>query len=370
MDKKKFNILHTESSTGWAGQEMRIILEAREMKNLGHKIIMAVQPDSGIIPAIDREGFEKEILNMQKKNCVGSVIKLIRIIANYRVDIVNTHSSWDSWIASISARISRRKPLIIRTRHLSTPVSNGFLSRIVYQYLPHLIITTGKSIKETLVNTNRFPENKIISVPTGVDLDAFSPRGADSVLFSEVDVRSGEIIIGIIAALRSWKGHDYLFEAIRILLEKGRNVKLLIAGDGPRYNHLVDKAASIGIQDSVFFLGYRENIAEVFSICDIVVLSSYANEGVPQSLLQAMAMQKPVIACAAGSIPEIVLDKKTGILVEARNPDALARGISLMLDNTELTEKVAFNARKYVESNYSLSNMVEKIESIYNQLAR
>jgi glycosyltransferase involved in cell wall biosynthesis len=260
--------------------------------------------------------------------------------------------------------------LIIRTRHLSTPVSNGFLSRIVYQYLPHLIITTGKSIKETLVNTNRFPENKIISVPTGVDLDAFSPRGADSVLFSEVDVRSGEIIIGIIAALRSWKGHDYLFEAIRILLEKGRNVKLLIAGDGPRYNHLVDKAASIGIQDSVFFLGYRENIAEVFSICDIVVLSSYANEGVPQSLLQAMAMQKPVIACAAGSIPEIVLDKKTGILVEARNPDALARGISLMLDNTELTEKVAFNARKYVESNYSLSNMVEKIESIYNQLAR
>ncbi|MEK7308104.1 MAG: glycosyltransferase family 1 protein, partial [Nitrospirota bacterium] len=67
MTDKKLTILHTESSTGWAGQEMRIILEAREMKKQGHRIILAIQPGSGIIPAIDHEGFEKETLIMGKK---------------------------------------------------------------------------------------------------------------------------------------------------------------------------------------------------------------------------------------------------------------------------------------------------------------
>src|SRR3989338_3783875 len=128
MEKGKFTILHTESSTGWAGQEMRIILEAREMKKLGHHIIIAAQPCSGIIPAIEREGFDKEI-------------------------------------ASIASRISSRKPIIIRTRHLSTPVSKGLLSRIVYQYLPHLVITTGNSIRESLININCFPHDKIVSIP-------------------------------------------------------------------------------------------------------------------------------------------------------------------------------------------------------------
>ncbi|MDZ4383310.1 MAG: glycosyltransferase family 4 protein [Thermodesulfovibrionia bacterium] len=173
MTRRKLTILHTESSTGWAGQEMRIILEAREMKKIGYNIIIAAQPGSGIIPAIDREGFGKEIMAMNKKNTITSVIYLIRIIAKYKVDIVNTHSSWDSWIASIAARISRHNPIIIRTRHLSTPVSKGLLSRIVYQYLPRLVITTGNSIRESLININRFPHDKIVSIPTGVDLDVF-----------------------------------------------------------------------------------------------------------------------------------------------------------------------------------------------------
>src|SRR4030067_2938791 len=112
MEKGKFTILHTEASTGWAGQEMRTILEAREMKKLGHYIIIAAQPCSGIIPAIEREGFEKEILSMKKKNFIISIIQFVKIISKHNVDIVNTHSSWDSWIASIAERISRYKPVI------------------------------------------------------------------------------------------------------------------------------------------------------------------------------------------------------------------------------------------------------------------
>jgi len=347
---------------------MRIILEAREMSKLGHRMVFAIQPESGIIPAIDQEGFEKEILSMKKTDFIISIVHLIKIISRYTVDIVNTHSSWDSWIASIAARISRRRPLILRTRHLSTPVSRGLLSRVVYQYLPHLIITTGSSIRETLINVNRFPEDKIVSIPTGVDLDVFYPRQMNDALRTNLKISRGDAVLGTIAALRSWKGHDYLLEASKVIIEKRRNIKFLIAGDGPRYNHLVEKAKAMGIADYVLFLGHREDIPEVLSILDIVVLPSYANEGVPQSILQAMAMEKPVVACNTGSIPEVVRHGETGILVEPKNPAALVEGITMILDNRDLAKTLAANAKKLVESKYTLKNMVGRIEEVYNDL--
>ena len=368
MTKRKLTILHTESSTGWAGQEMRIILEAREMKKLGHHIIIAAQPGSGIIPAIEREGFDKEILSMKKKDFITSIIQFVTIISKHNVDIVNTHSSWDSWIASIAARISSRKPIIIRTRHLSTPVSKGLLSRIVYQYLPHLVITTGNSIRESLININRFPHDKIVSIPTGVDLDVFCPRPVTNELRSKFGISKEGKVIGTIAALRSWKGHDYLLEAAKILIEKRKDIKFVIAGAGPRYNHLVEKAKSMGITNHVLFLGYRDDIPDILSMLDVVVLPSYANEGVPQSILQAMAMGKPVVASSAGSIPEVVHDKETGILVEPKNANALAERIVFMLDNYDFARKVAANARKLIETKYSLRHMVSGIEEIYNDL--
>jgi glycosyltransferase involved in cell wall biosynthesis len=370
MSKGKLTILHTESSTGWAGQEMRIILEAREMKKLGHRIILATQPQSGIIQAIDEEGIEKEILTMKKRDFMISVIRFIKIISKYKVDIVNTHSSWDSWIASIAARISRRGPIILRTRHLSTPVSKGILSRIVYQYLPHLVITTGNSIRETLINVNYFPQEKIVSIPTGVDLDVFYPRPINNTLRMKLGISQKDKVIGTIAALRSWKGHDHLLEAAKILTEKYKNIKFLIVGDGPRYDHLVEKVKTSGIKDYVLFLGYRKDIPEVMSMLDIVVLPSFANEGVPQSILQAMAMEKPVIACNAGSISEVVHDRETGVLVEPRNPVALAKSIEMMFDNQGLIKTLTANAKKLVESEYSLKKMVERIEEVYNRLLK
>jgi glycosyltransferase involved in cell wall biosynthesis len=368
MTKRKLTILHTESSTGWAGQEMRIILEAKEMKKRGHHIILAIQPGSGIIPAIEQEGFEKEVFPMKKRDFVRSIIRIIKIISKYKVDIVNTHSSWDSWIASIAARISSCKPLILRTRHLSTPISKGLLSRIVYQYFPHLIITTGNSIRESLINVNRFPEDKIVSIPTGVDLSVFYPRPPNNALRMSLKISPEDKVIGIIASLRSWKGHDYLLEAAKIIIEKRKNIKFLIAGDGPRYNHLIEKTRLLGISEHVLFLGHRKDVPEILSILDIVVLPSYANEGVPQSILQVMAMEKPVVASDIGSIPEIVHNEETGILVESKAPYALAKKIIFLLDNQEFAKTLAANAKKFVESRYSVKNMADRIEEVYNTL--
>ena len=126
----------------------------------------------------------------------------------------------------------------------------------------------------------------------------------------------------------------------------------------------------MGITDYVLFLGHRDDIPALMSMLDVIVLPSYANEGVPQSILQAMAMGKPVVASSAGSIPEVVHDKETGILVEPKNANALAERIVFMLDNYDFARKVAANARKLIETKYSLRHMVSRIEEIYNDLMR
>ncbi|HDK17276.1 MAG TPA: glycosyltransferase family 1 protein, partial [Nitrospirae bacterium] len=251
-------------------------------------------------------------------------------------------------------------------RHLATPVNTGIWSRIVYQYLPHLVITIGDFIRDRLVNFNRFPGEKIISVPTGVDQEVFYPRPLNHDLRKTLGIADDEKAIAAIAALRSWKGHDHLLEAAKLLIGRRRGIRFIIAGDGPRYDHLKEKAASLGISDKVIFLGYRDDVNDILSAIDIAVLPSYANEGVPQAILQAMAMEKPVVSTTAGSIPEIVRDRETGVLTEPKNPASLAEGIELMLDNEDLAKTVALNARKLIDSKYSLKHMVLKMEEAYN----
>jgi glycosyltransferase involved in cell wall biosynthesis len=239
-------------------------------------------------------------------------------------------------------------------------------------------MTTGNSILEAFVNINRFPADKIVSIPTGVDLDIFCPRPMNQMLRSKIGISEREKVVGIIAALRSWKGHDYLLDAAKIIISdfipnksgqiSNLNIKFVIAGDGPRYNHLLEKSKTMGISDYVLFLGHRDDIPDVLSMLDIVVLPSYANEGVPQSILQAMTMGKPVVASSAGSIPEIVHDKETGILVEPKNANALAEGIVFMLDDYDFAGMVAANARKLIEAKYSLKHLVDRIEEVYNDL--
>ncbi|MDI1471021.1 MAG: glycosyltransferase [Thermodesulfovibrio sp.] len=118
--------------------------------------------------------------------------------------MVNTHSSKDSWVSTIAAKLAYNKPKIIRTRHLSTPIKNNFLNRLIYDTLPDAIITTGEEIRKNMINHNKFNHNKIFSIPTGVDLKRFNPEKVNPIF------KSKEFKVGTIGVLRSWKGHIFI----------------------------------------------------------------------------------------------------------------------------------------------------------------
>ncbi len=355
-------ILHTESSLGWGGQEIRIIREILGLKQRGYWIALAAPQRSNIYKRASKEDILVFPLDLHKRHPFISY-QLASIIKKNNIQILNSHSSRDSWHSVFVKSFFCKNLRLIRTRHLSTPISKNIFSKFLYK-TPDVIITTGESIRQRMIEINKFDAQKIISIPTGVDINLFSYRGIIPSLNKEKD----HIYIGTISILRSWKGLDYFIYAIKILVKSYKNLKFFITGDGPQKGNLINLAQKIGVDKYIEFLGYREDIPGILASLDILVHPSTGHEGVPQIILQALAMKKPVIATNVGSIPEIIKNQKTGLLIKPRSPQEIAKAISFLIEDKNIAKELGEKGRLFVEDNYSLERMLEKIENIYHKI--
>lgn len=368
-------ILHTEASLGWGGQEIRILQESLGMTKRGHRIIIAMPEQSIIFKRTKEVGINTIPAEFQKKNPI-SVLKIATLINREKPDIVNTHSSSDSWVTTIAARLSKIRPKIIRTRHLSTPISKSYSSRLIYDILPDAVITTGEEIRQRMINDNSFDGSKIFSIPTGIDLERFNPANVKPAfqLKNPPFNKGGQeglvncFSIGMVGVLRSWKGHRYFLEAIPEILSQIPDAVFYIVGNGPQYENIKNLIQELSLQNRVFMLGHREDIPEIMASLDAIVHPSYANEGVPQSILQALAMKRPVVASDAGAIREVIIDGETGFLIKPKDPIQLAEKVVELYKNRNLIIKFGENSRRLVEEGYSFDGMLNKIETLYTRL--
>ncbi len=175
-------------------------------------------------------------------------------------------------------------------------------------------------------------------------------------------------LIGIVATLRSWKGHRYLLEAFAGLADRG--ARLLVVGDGPQREALEALAGQLGIAARVRFAGNQDDVAPWLQALDLFCLPSYANEGVPQALMQAMACGLPVISTPVGSIGEIVQDGDTGRLVPPEDAPALASAIEALLADPALRGRLGTNARAAALQRFGEERMVERMIDVFTAVAR
>ncbi len=359
-------IVHTESAKRWGGQERRTFAEAVEFKKRGHRVILAVQPESALGKYAKEVGIEVRDIEMRNRDILKVFLQLFSLIKRERVDIINTHSSKDSWIASFAARLALR-PRLIRTRHVSIPISKHPLN-IVYR-LPHKIITCGEAIRKRMIEVNRFPPEKIVSIPTGVDMERFNPDRVKENIREELGIDQDAPLVGNISIIRTEKGYPYFLEAAQEILKVKPKTKFLIVGHEPKGDTLAQAVKRQGLEGEVIMPGLRKDIPQVLATLDVFVLSSL-REGVPQGVTQALAMEKPVVATNVGGIPEIVKNNQTGLLVPPTNSRALARAILELLEDREKAERLGRNGRKLIEEKFSQETMIEKIEDLYRELLK
>jgi glycosyltransferase involved in cell wall biosynthesis len=355
-------VLHTEASTGFGGQELRIVTEAGWLLGHGWRAVIACQPASALEREARAAGVVAVPLRMRHALDPLAFLALRRLVAASGAALVHTHSSVDSWLATLAAK-SRGRP-VVRSRHVAIAVRRR---RAWVYHLADRIITSGTAVRDVLVAAG-VPAGRIVSVPPGVDLGRFHPGVSGRAVRDEL--RLAGPAVGIVANLRGSKGHRVFLEAAREVARAVPGARFVIVGDGVGRGAVEQAVAGCGLGEAVIMTGFRRDIPEVMAALDVLVLPSIRSEAVSQVILQALAVGTPVVATAIGGSPEVVRDGVTGLLVPPADPAALARAIVTMLRAPDAARRMAREGQREVQAGFGQDAAMARTVAVYEDVLR
>ena len=306
-------------------------------------------------------GFQVYELNFRQTGWILCLFQLLKIISKHRIELINTHSSLDSWIGGIAARLSKRR--IVRTRHLSATIKPGFNSRFVYGTLADFVVTTCASIIPMICQQSGKRPQLCRSIATGVDPEKIAVKPEESEAFRrQLNVSPDDLLVGTACFMRSWKGIDDFLKAAD-LLRAHPKIKWVIIGGGHAETYKA-RAREMNLENIVLFTGHLDNPFPALQALDIFALLSTANEGVSQAILQAAYLKKPLIATATGGLSEVCIPGFTGIQVAPFSPDQVASAV-LQLESPTLRKQFGETGHQLVLEQFTLTHMLDQMEAVY-----
>ena len=307
--------------------------------------------------------------------------KLIILLKKNRYDVIHTHMTKPGILGRIAAKIAG-VPIIIHGLHMNTlEVSDNKILNAIKIFLEKKIskftdahISVSEIVSQKYLEFGIGKKSKYFTVKSGMELNKFlNAREEDDIQKKkkELGISSEDFIIGNVGRLVGSKNHQYLFQAIRKVLEIKNKlpVKVLIIGEGKEKEKLVKYAKELSLGKNVIFTGYKEDVEKFMAIMDLFVLTSL-REGLPRVLVQASAVGMPSIAFNIDGIPEIIQDNYNGFLVNPGDIEQLVDRIIKYMDNKELVLLHGQKGREFVRGKWSVEEMVQKTEQIYDNLFR
>ncbi len=232
------------------------------------------------------------------------------------------------------------------------------LNRCTVPLATHVVAVSEK-VAAYVAREFRIPPDRLSTIVNGVDLDHFRPIPRDH--------NAGPPVIGCTARLHRKNDHATLLRAFARLSVRRPEARLLLLGRGPEELRLRRLADALGVSSRVHFLGEQSDVAPCLAQMDVYVQASVA-EGMPNSVLEAMAASLPVVATAVGGTPEVVLDGQTGLLVAPGDPSALGEALLALLADRSLAERFGRAGRARVEAHFGEERMLRQIEALLDRL--
>lgn len=304
---------------------------------------------------------------------LAAVSLLTKILREGNFTFMHAHSSKAGLIGRLAA-CRAGTPVVFFTAHNSIfyeqwPAWKKWLFATAESVLgrcTHRIFTVSEALRKELLAKEHLEPKRVMTVYNGIDAGRFQQPGDRRAVLRALGLPQLGQVVGTVARLATQKGIIYFLQAASMLV-KDYQVNFVVVGDGPLRRELEAQAADLGLKQRVFFTGERRDIPDILAALDLFVLPS-VTEGLPLTILEAMAAGKPVVATTAGGIPEIVVDQRTGLLVPPRDAQALAWAIATLLVERSQAAQFGRAGQQRVAERFTVETMTRKIENEYRAL--
>jgi len=364
------NVLHVIDTLQLGGAENQVVTLAPALCNDRYTVHVCCLRREGVqADALRARGIHVVSLNMRLRYWPVAVYRLYRLIERLKPQIIHTHlcdaGIWGRLVGKLAG-----VPVIMTTEHGMTLWKKRhhlLLERFINRFTDKMI-AVSEDIRQRRIHSEGVSPEKIITIPNAVNIERFSRINSREQVRTELEIETSSFVIGTVARLVPAKRLDCLLEAAREVCEAVPQARFLIIGDGPLREKLERQALQLDLTPHyVRFLGSRPDIPELLSAVDIFVLSS-EREGLPVSLLEAMATSRPIVATQVGGIPQVIQDGYNGVLVSPHDPAGLAKAILTLMEDSTLREAVAREGYRTVETRFSVDVISKQIIELYDRL--
>ncbi|WP_269473496.1 MULTISPECIES: glycosyltransferase family 4 protein [Methylomonas] len=373
---RKIRILHLLTSTaGGLGQSVLTLLEQLDASR--YELVIAFGPGYPLDQEFQKTGYRVVVLRFERwlkaKNVLG-FFDLCRFLRKERFDIIHVHGGNEVGILGrIAAALFSRAHLIYSLHgtptvdRLALPIRaviRGFdlvLDRVTDRY-----IAVSRHIAQRYLDKG-IGRGRMTVIHHGIPIYSEEPQGEVKDLRKELGLAGNVKLIGTIGLLEERKGIEYLLQAVPEVVRQLPDCRFLIIGAGPLLDSLRALSESLGVTESVLFLGWRDDAKQLIDSFDVLCHPALS-EPFGLVLLEAMVHYKPVVASAVQGIPEVVADGETGILIPSRDPAAISLALLKILNSPDWAAQLGNNGHRRVVEHFSLSHMAQQYEAVYRQL--
>lgn len=355
------SVVHLISSAGYYGAENVLVLLGRHLQRRGCRSIIGVFVDSRNPHAEVAEQARAHGLETKLIPCNGrldwNAVRQVRDILRSGIDVLHTHG-YKANVYGYAARW-RGRAALVSTFHGLSPRAYAALDRLVLRRFDR-VAAVADVLAEALKSSGIDPA-RVTTISNGIEVERF--RDAKPELRAELRAAS-RCLVGMVGRLAPEKGGDVMLRAARSVVAERPDTTFVVVGDGPCRADWESLSQRLGLAQNVVFTGTRRDMPEVYASLDAMVLPSL-REGMPMCLLEAMAAARPVVATAVGSVDQLLIAGRTGLLVEPGDASGLAQAILMLLQDRTRARELGENARAHIAANFSPEWMTRQYLQLY-----
>lgn len=363
-------VLFVLPTLGTGGSERVVLNLCLNMNTKQFRTVVAAFHDGGLRKELTRKGISVHVLKKHRGIDFSLILKLRKLILANRIRVINSHHFVSLFYAFWAARWACIP--IVHTEHSRWEMQElpSFWDRWFKFFLRRInfVSVVSQAAYNYLKNKNYVNVENLGLVTNGVDFKLFRKARNNLVPRSSIGLNDDHIVIATVGNLRKEKNQALLIEALARIKNSGNSMRVVIVGDGPYRNELQALAKQLGVEEKVILLGTRNDVPNLFGNFDMYCLTS-RYEGLPLTLLEAMASGVPVIGTDVLGIREVIRDQENGILVPDNDPEVLAKAILELSRNPRKRRIFVENGFKLISTRYNFEAFIKKYEQLFKRVA-